>query len=87
MDYQFDYNHNFNNLTINPTGKPNTVIHPNGYNLNNLNINSCLNSNSNISTNFTLNTNSNNNNKDYYRDDNYGKNLGSIPYSKGNLIN
>ncbi len=89
MDYQYDYNLNLNNLTINPTGKPNTVIHPNSYNLNNLNVNSSLNSNSNsnMSTNFTLTTNSNNINKDYYRDDAYSsKNLGSIPYSKGILM-
>lgn len=83
MDYQYDYNLNYNNLTINPNAKPNNVISPTSLNISNVN-GSSLNGNSNIAT--LSNNNNNTNNKDYYRDDNYGKNLGTIPYSKGNLI-
>lgn len=86
MDYQYDYNLNLNNLTINPSGKANAVVNPNTYNLSNLNVCSSLNSNSNLTTNFTLTANPNNINREYYRDDCYNKNLGSLPYSKGNLI-
>lgn len=81
MDYQYDYNMNLNNLSLNTTGKPNTMLnHPSNYNFNNINVSSSLNSNPNISTNFTV-TNSSNLNKDYYREDNYGKNSVSGSYA------